>query len=394
MPDNENEKDDDLLEGVYQGEIQLELQRHPVRDFKPWHKPRKHYIRIHQWCELVRELIEEADIQKGATLTYLGMPGEDFLDVRSVHGVCERAHVRLRYLGFDSTAPGDGYELNLSNHEVCSLPYVDPASLVLRDRLENLAKNQSMASFRTRRFGPFDVLNVDLCDCVGGVGKEGYFATLQRLFEMQLQARVKPWLLLIATKAERPDIDVGVKAKLLGCIRRNILDNPGFAAALEEKLALTDEGLAAEGEARIDLQHMHLVNAFVLGLGKWMLQLLMGGRPPIKVALRSGFSYRVGFEEPNMVSLAFWMQPLVQLAEDQSGIVPQTDLVPTLPTEHELAQELVEAVQRIRDVDRLLHDSPELMQRMIQKSGELLTTARYSIEDYKRWVVKNTPNIK
>ena len=61
-----------------------------AREFKPWHKPRKQYIRLRQWCAIVRWLIRKVGMQQGDSLRYLGLPGEDLLDIRSLRGVCER----------------------------------------------------------------------------------------------------------------------------------------------------------------------------------------------------------------------------------------------------------------------------------------------------------------
>ena len=43
-------------------------------------------------------------MQQGDILRYLGLPGEDLLDIRSLRGVCEPGGIWVKYLGFDSTA--------------------------------------------------------------------------------------------------------------------------------------------------------------------------------------------------------------------------------------------------------------------------------------------------
>src|SRR4051794_37136519 len=99
----EQEGQDELLEGIYQ-EIKPVLSEQAARAFLPWHKPRKQYIRLKQWCAEVRKLIKLIRLTDGDVLRYLGFPGEDFLDVRTLHGVCAAEKIWIRYLGFDSTA--------------------------------------------------------------------------------------------------------------------------------------------------------------------------------------------------------------------------------------------------------------------------------------------------
>ena len=124
MPDEPDALEDAVTnDRVFQPEIQPILTARDEKEFFPWHKPRKHYLRIHQWCAEVRKLITRNRYQEGDIVRYLGFPGEDFLDIRVLNGVCERANIRIKYLGFDSTASyaGREFEFNLSKHEVFQL---------------------------------------------------------------------------------------------------------------------------------------------------------------------------------------------------------------------------------------------------------------------------------
>jgi len=86
------DEEDDLLaieDEVYQKTtIKLQLDEVPEKRFKPWHKPRKHYLRVYQWCQQIATLIKDLGLGESDSLRYLGMPGEDLLDVRTLQGVC------------------------------------------------------------------------------------------------------------------------------------------------------------------------------------------------------------------------------------------------------------------------------------------------------------------
>ncbi len=75
------------------------------KPFQPWHKPRKQFIRLRQWCDEVKALLAELTKARGAapaSLSYLTLPGDELLDVRVLHDVCGAQSVRLRYLGFNT----------------------------------------------------------------------------------------------------------------------------------------------------------------------------------------------------------------------------------------------------------------------------------------------------
>ena len=173
MP-SEPGKEDELLQGIYQ-DILPTLEGIEARPFKPWHKPRKQYIRIYQWCATVRWLIERNGMQKGDILRYLGLPGEDLLDIRSLRGVCEPGGIWVKYLGFDSTAKlakGE-FEFHLAEHEVAQFGFINEHSRILKARIEDVVNEASLAYKYTKQYGDFDVINIDLCDSLAGPASLG-----------------------------------------------------------------------------------------------------------------------------------------------------------------------------------------------------------------------------
>src|SRR5712671_1554546 len=87
------------------------------KNFLPWHRPRKQFVRNDQWCHYIQELLKELNMDSG-TLTYFGLPGVDLLDVRYFGAVvCEPRSLKLRFLGFNSAAAPDSdeqIEMNIS----------------------------------------------------------------------------------------------------------------------------------------------------------------------------------------------------------------------------------------------------------------------------------------
>lgn len=383
----------DLLDGIYQDAIKPTLEDQPVREFKPWHKPRKHYLRLHQWCDQVKKLIKRLGYQPGAALTYLGLPGEDLLDIRAMQGVCDNHGLKLRYLGFNSAArrPPTPYETNLAEHEVFALSFIHPASMILADQFEKIAQAKSLGFERVRQFEPFDIINLDLCDSlVSPVKKTQYFDALYRICDLQLRNRGgKPWLMFITTRAGRDELGSDLKSKLLDCVLTNIQANPVFAQILSEK-GLTAETIRAEMDGSNHVSHHLLLELLGLAIGKWLLRIMNSSHgATVRVGLLPSYRYRVKNDQPDMLSLAFEFELLIQPAVDPSGIA-QLPLItpPSIPTEFEQAVELLRMIGTVTDVDQLLWDDSELNNRIIQKCAKLMAAAHYDHNDYVTWATE------
>jgi len=64
--DEESLTDDIFASDVYEASKPLK------KEFLPWHKPRKQFVRHFQWCEQINQLLDDT-ISADQTLKYLGM---------------------------------------------------------------------------------------------------------------------------------------------------------------------------------------------------------------------------------------------------------------------------------------------------------------------------------
>lgn len=387
---------DEFLEGIYQPDIKPSLTDRVLRtDFKPWHKPRKHYIRIYQWCAALRSLINQIGYGEGDVVRYLGFPGEDFLDVRCLQGVCSRAKVKVKYLGFDSTAAFTGGELNfhLSRHEVFELGFIDQNSSVLKARIEQVADENTLAFRRVSEFRDFDIINIDLCGSIATTSQsvqQQYFEAVKKLCDIQISGRTRPWLLLLATRAIRDQLDFETKWKLFKCIENNINQCSGFEALLRELIRVDGRGVINELSGKQLLTHQQLVNAFCLSIGKWLLGIAMAASPKLKVKLLKSYSYRVEIDQPDMLSLAFMFEPIAIPGADRSGLTASRSVAIHDLDECSLAADLLAQVSEIVDIDQHLFENSNILVSMINKCAVLLESARYDKESYKDWATRES----
>jgi hypothetical protein len=358
-----------------------------TRDFLPWHLPRKQFVRQEQWCEQIERLLDDSPLVDG-TLKYMGLPGVDLLDLRHFHtSVCESRKISLRFLGFNSSATptsNDHTELNISLDEVRRLPRVDPMSDVIGDNFALVAKEDSLACRKTRELGPYDVINLDLCD---GFGSQTpcaldptYYNAVSSLLTLQSRSK-SPWLLLLTTRADKANVDVQVLQALLAKYTENLTNCAAFREASLEKFSIETAVALAAAAATAD----GLLAVFLTGLCKWFLGLALAHQPPTSVELRSVIGYRVnqGAEHEDLISLALRFTPTFVPATDPIGLANQQVAA---PDECALSTRALKRVAKRVDADKLLADTAGLKQEMIDATAALLVLARYDEAAYRTWV--------
>lgn len=357
-----------------------------AKEFLPWHRPRKQFIRHYQWCEQIGRMLDDAP-PTDATLKYLGLPGVDLLDLRHFHAtLCETRNIWLRFLGFNSSArPSSSAqtELNISLDEVTRLQYVDRRSLVIGDNFALVAQENSIACCKARELGPYDVINLDLCDGFGaqtpGMLNNSYYDAVNSLFALQARSK-SPWLLLLTTRADERNINEDLLQTLLTKYISNLSNCNEFLDASRENFAIETEAALRNAVKTPD----GLLSIFLIGLCKWFLSLALAHRPPTSVELRSVIGYRVekDVEHEDIVSMALRFTPTFLTVRDSFGLANQQA---SAPDECGQAVQALKRVAKRVDADKVLANDEELNQSMIDESASLLGLARYDIDAYRNW---------
>lgn len=374
---------DDIFETI---EYEAPMPSQAKGDFWPWHRPRKQYVRQQQWCRELDLLIREKP-PSGGVLKYLGLPGDDLLDLRHFHSaICEPHSVKLRFLGFNFSANprhSRQTDLNISLDEVKRLASIDPQSDIVGDDFARVANPNSIAFERTCALGPYDVINLDLC---GGFGAkepgglaDSYYNAVIRL--LSLQARnANPWLLFLTTRADSPNVNADVLQKLIDKYCANLEQCDTFREASREHFAIEtrDAVTQAVGEPS------GLLHVFLTGLCKWFVALALKHQPPTSVEVRSVFGYRVDrdAEHEDLISLAFKFTPTFSAVDDPIGLAGQ----PAVQlNEGAMATKALRRVARRIDADKKLGEDAALLASMTEATAHLLELARYDVEKYRAW---------
>ncbi len=356
------------------------------RNFLRWHLPRKQFVRHHQWCEQIGRMLDDSPLADG-TLKYLGLPGVDLLDLRYFHAqVCEARNIKLRFLGFNNAAQPrspEQTELNISLDEVRRMPRVDQSSDVIPDDFVLVANDASIAWKKARTLGPFDVINLDLCDGFGQHAPDTFehthYDAVNKL--MALQARNwSPWLLLLTTRVGQQHVHPEALAKLIEKYLANLVSCPDFKARSREYFAIEDQ--AALNAAVAD--PAGLLPVFLCGLCKWLAVISLRHRPPTIVEVKSVIGYRVepGVKHEDLFSLALRFTPTFEPAGDPVGLAKPSN---TSLDECALAVKAMNRIARRKDADGILREDAALNTEMIDEAARLLELARYDPTAYRKW---------
>ena len=371
------------------GTATYEAPEREKKTFQPWHRPRKQFVRHHQWCTQVNLLLD--DIQPdGNTLRYLGLPGNDLLDLRHFHThVCEPRKIRLRFLGFNSSAnprSESQTDINVSLDEVKKLSAIDPLSKVIWDDFCLIADENSKAWNETKDSGPYDIINLDLCDGFGahepGTLNNTHYNAVNRL--MSLQAKNKrPWLFFLTTRSDNKNVNPDLLQKLLGKYAQNLADCAPFKEASAEIFSIGDE---SELKKAIDTPDGHLA-VFLVGICKWVLGIAVQ-HPPSKVEVKSVIGYRVDAKamHDDLISLALRFEPIFAPAADPLGLA---NTPAALPNECDLSAKAVKRLGKRKCADEILAADANLLNEMVTSTASLLALARYDVEAYYEWLKTN-----
>lgn len=377
---------DELAQDMFGGGV-YEAERPPKRDFLPWHRPRKQFVRDRQWREQLTRLLGRVQ-PSDRKLRYLGLPGSDLLDLRYFHStICEPQRLYLRFLGFNRGIRASSRaqtELNISLAEVRSLDLVDEYSEVIPDDFGLVADANSLAWRKVKEFGPYDVINLDLCDGFAsqepGMVENSNYNALNCLMGLQAK-RKEPWLLFLTTRTGRADIHDDVYEILTTTYKSNLENCAQFRDTSRERIQVSD---AATLEAVINTPDGHLT-VFLVSLCKWILGLAIGQNPPSKVEVASTIGYRVDgkSEHDDLISLAIKFEPVVGPINDPTGLSKaENKTVDDCP----LSEKILRRILGRRRADEILSADEVLYKNMVSATEDLLALARYDVAAYRDWI--------
>lgn len=330
-------------------------------------------------------------------LRCLVIPGDDLLDMRSLWNEISPLDCFIRYLGFNEGHGSDeqGTRVYVANNSVTSLNGVVTDSQVVKDRFEAIAGDDSPAYLNLKRYGPYHIVNLDLCGSMfpnTAQNVEPYYTALNQLLKYQFAAQKTNWLLFITTMIEPAVVDDEWMQKLCKPTRDNFDANADFATKIEGFLP---RSAMEDGTKKVNLcglSEEQLICLFGIALGKWLLRLGQAASPEWTVGMRRSFRYSINEDKGAvMLSLAFEMTPNFAPPVDATGMSKLEIAVKSFPSESESAVKLAESVANIANVDDKLAADAAVKTALRDEAADLLASAGYDREKYVQWVDNGEP---
>jgi hypothetical protein len=379
--DTDDDGHGDLADGIFSNTEYSAGQPLP-REFKAWHLPRKQFVRKEQWVAQALRIFEGRS--DPAPVKYLGLPGVDLLDLRYMHErICLPLGRPLRFLGFNSEIGSNSkarVDLNTSIDEVTRLGSIDSQSDVVPDDFRSLARADSMGWKKARRLGPFDVVNLDLCDGIATDSPEmnsSLYEAIAALLSLQVRSPNR-WVLLVTSRIGHEHFHNAALRTLLAHLDSNVSTCSEFATECRELFGLEDlEAIDPETcSAEVFLRMM------LVALCKWLL-VLGQTQSANHVELASCQGYRVdrGSSCEDLVSFALVFTPIVQAPSDALAPSPGPGI-----DECAEATRIAGRAKRLKDIDGILADDPLLTEELVAETELLLVAARYDKAQFRSWL--------
>ena len=392
MPDEQ--PGDDLVNSAYSEIIDEFPEVEPIKPFKPWHLPRKHYCRLRQWCFYTQRLLQELKLSKPARerhLRYLTLPGDELLDIRQLSKVMEKAGMKMQFLGFNTASENPrSAESDLSFSEVRQLEGVyEKPSEIIQHRIERITEENSTVRQKVLEHLPFDVLNLDFTGSITGqpTGSiPSYFQVIRWLIDQQCNKRREPWLLFLTTPLARDRTDSETAKQLWHRVCSNA-DNNEFAVSLANTLQVSKGELLEEMSGSTPLDDLRYSQSLGLALSKWILGLVATRSDIWAVELIDSKSYRVYGNVPEMYSMCFKFKSYDAHSVDATGLTISSGSSTNPLSELVAGLALIQSISRTEDVDKLLDENRDELNAAIDLSAELLSTVRYNPNDYREWAL-------
>lgn len=382
----------------------------------PWHKVRKQYIRKNQWNLLVSRSIKRnwrhlkklselpgldtSTMQARDTLNCLVIPGDHLLDVRSLVNAISPHDRIIRYLGFNKSHGSNDKDtaIHIANNSVTSLPGIVTDSQVVRDSFEAIANTTSQAYRYLKTYGPYHVVNLDMCNSMFPnkvATVSSCYKALKELLTYQFATQSMPWILFITTMVEPGAMDEDGMRNLCKPTRENLDEYVAFANEMATLVPRDAWGIDAANTVNLSgLSEEQLISLFGVAFGKWLLHLGQTASPKWSIRMRPSFRYSInGDKGAVMLSLAFEMTPNFGPPIDSSGMTNSPSPVKTFPSEEQCAIRLAKSVAAINghDVDFLLSQKPNINAQLRDEAADLMESAGFDRPSYLAWVNSGEP---
>ncbi|BEO45305.1 hypothetical protein SMQE13_46560 [Serratia marcescens] len=373
--------DESLYEDLFEENVKEPEERLVKNEFFAWHHPRKHLVRMEQWLHYIKE--HKESIIRGSTLKYLGLPGDDLLDIRVIHDeFCTKNNITLKFIGFNDHTSDEKrtQNANLSFAEVRAMAHISPESIVIDNDILHIGEPSSLAYERVKDNGNYDVVNLDFCDSIAIRDPQAlnHYNLLTKILQIQSN-RDNPWLLFITTRIGKEHVNDNSLKALIHCFESNLK-----SACFSEKSAACF-GISNSQELDEAIKDERKFNKVIItAFCKWMLTFCLDLNPKTTMKVLDSMEYKVNPKATNcdMVSFALLLKPHPESVIDRFKLASHQSKK-VIFSESEIASHYIYRFNVSTNCDTYLQDDKNKKEEMIKQSIKLLNSARYDTSSYR-----------
>jgi len=376
--DNIFSSDDDLFDLA---EVTGKVDEVKENLFKPWHKPRKQFIRENQWFNPLELIANSGKYNDINTINYFGLPGGDLLDVTYIsHKLLAHEQLKNKLFlihGFtNSELEFKKAQSNLS--QLLDIENVSTNSKIENFEFEALSTQNSEAWTRIMGIGHYHFINLDFCNCILN---DRTLPSIYRLLDYQTKRVIgTPWLLCITTRLNKSGV-APVLLETFDTVLAEVKENHGLVVAIEQ--AFNTSLLAAEKISDLDESQKDLLNELLqVCLIFWLVNEAI--KKDCTIKLKSSYKYSVNLHdrEHDMHSFVFSLERKDIVAPDILGLIPNTGF-----TDEKITRLNVNAMRRLGqslDLDAYLESDKEVLNQFADNMMDLLSKCGYDVSTYKQ----------
>ncbi len=386
--EDENDIASDVLPAAFSDKaVPIELDT-----LQPWHRPRKQFVRKHQWLKYASDLINRVHgthwlPSKGTTnsseLKYLSLPGIDYLDARMLGELCMERGIQLTQTGFLAGSEKNPYVARAEIREASLIEagFITMYSQTMNRRLEEISHGGSPAYNDMTRRGPFHIVNIDACTSLSPASKQSpnnLINAIYKIVEFQLSACKGRWLLFVTTDLRVDTFDSDTLVNLCAAIEENAKRNADFESQAIGLLGQENDDIKSSIEKAKRASGHQFIKLVTLGLTKWLLHLAESKGWQLKS--KRFYCYSTDSTSnnlgPTMPALAFEFIPPPPGLRDIHGVATVAAAASAPPTE-DFCITALQMARDIVDLDMRMLEQPDLAIELASEMEALLIEAGY-----------------
>lgn len=350
--------------------------------YKPWHKPRKQFIRNKQWLFHLKRLVRTPYYKDIGVVNYFGLPGGDLLDVnylqKNISGSASFGSKSLGVHGFVSP------EVEYNQAEGFFSKLLDTDEVASSSKLENfnfedLYNRDSAAWSRVKRFGVYHFINLDFCD---SAMKDRCLGSIYQLLCYQMERVVGvPWLFCLTTRLNREGSTEDIIDRFDNILKEFMSNGEVLIKVQECFEDICEEIKSFDKIGKVE-NPKALNTLLQICLVLWVIK--ESHERGHQTELVSSFKYSVDLynREQDMHSFVFRFFKKEKIQGDKLGILQVSESSEEPSSEYEQAKNAFEKLLGTLDVDQHLEENIDELKSSSDQTVELLSDCGYDTEDY------------